>query len=165
MLVKVVRLPAFRAVSFHVPDSETPEHDAWALLKAWAEPRGLFDNPTAHQVFGRNNPSPMQPGPRRGYEFLLTIPGDYALEPGRSEVSFPGGLYAVVQSRGVPAMVLNYEALWCWIQNSALYGPAYPEGYDFDHLPGLELEHHLDPRHEDENTMLLDAYVPIRHKS
>lgn len=162
MLVKIVQLPEFRAVSFHVPASETPELDAWAQLRAWAEPRGLLTCPTVHQVFGRNNPSPMEQRPMRGYEFLLTIPADYALEPDVAEVVFPGGLYAVVQSRGIPEMIANYERIFGWIQASGAYTPDYPEGYDLDHLPGLELEHHIDPHCEDEHAMLMDVYVPIR---
>jgi hypothetical protein len=52
MFVKIVQLPPFRAASFHVEESETPERDAWA------QPHGLFDSPTVHQVYGRNNPPP-----------------------------------------------------------------------------------------------------------
>jgi len=164
MFIRIVQLPSFRAASFHVKDSETPERDAWTQLEAWAGPGGLLDNPTVYQVFGRNNPTPMQQPRLRGYEFLVSIPKDYVLEPGVAEVTFSGGLYAVVRSKGIPAMVLNYEAAFCWIQNSAEYAPDYPEGYDFEHMPGLELENNLDPHHEDENTMLIDAYIPIKRR-
>lgn len=164
MFIRIVQLPPFRAASFHVKDSETPEHDAWTRLEAWAGKRGILDNPTIHQIFGRNNPSPMQQQRLRGYEFLVTVPKDYALGPGVAEVQFPGGLYAVVRSKGIPAMVLNYEAAFCWIQNSTEYAPDYPEGYDFDHMPGLELENNLDPTHADENAILIDAYIPIKRR-
>ncbi|MBN1876460.1 MAG: GyrI-like domain-containing protein [Anaerolineae bacterium] len=164
MLVKIVQLPRFRAASFHVKESETPEHDAWAQLKTWAEPRGLFNNPTVHQIYGRNNPSPMEPRKLRGYEFWVTIPDDYPLDDSVAEVIFPGGLYAVVQSKGIPEMVKNYEKIFSWIQASLLYTPDYPEGYNFDHAPGLELEHHIDPNAQDENTMLMDVYVPIKQR-
>lgn len=164
MFVKIVQLPKFRAASFHVKESETPEHDAWAQLQAWAKPRGLFGNPTVYQIFGRNNPCPMEPRPLRGYEFWITLPDDYALEPGVAEITFPGGLYAVVQSKGIPEMVKNYEQIFNWIQASSVYTPDYPEGYDFEHSPGRELEHHIDPNYEDENTMLMDVYVPIKKR-
>jgi hypothetical protein len=39
MLVKIVRLLPFRAASFHVKESETPERDAWVQVEAWAKPR------------------------------------------------------------------------------------------------------------------------------
>ena len=164
MFVKIVQLPPFRAASFHVKESETPERDAWAQLKAWAKPRGLFDNPTVHQVYGRNNPTPMESRPLRGYEFWITIPDDYPLDTDIAKVSFPGGLYAVVQSKGIPTMIENYERIFDWIRASLIYTPDYPEGYDFEHAPGRELEHHLNPNNEDENEILVDVYVPIEKR-
>lgn len=164
MFMKVVQLPCFRAVSFHVKESATPEMDAWAQLEAWAKLRGLFDNPTLHQVFGRNNPCPMEQCPLRGYEFWITIPDDYPLDADVTEVTFPGGLYAVVQSKGIPAMIQNYEKIFGGIEASGVYVPDYPEGYDFEHAPGLELEHHIDPYCVDADVMLMDVYVPIRQR-
>jgi DNA gyrase inhibitor GyrI len=162
VFAKVVQLPCFRAVSFHIKESATPEHDAWALLKAWAEPRGLFDDPTVHQIFGRNNPCPMEQRPLRGYEFWITIPDEYPLDADAAEVTFPGGLYAAVQSKGIPAMIQNYEKIFSWIEASKLYVPDYPEGYDFEHSPGLELELNLAPQLEGEDALLMEVYVPIK---
>jgi DNA gyrase inhibitor GyrI len=165
MFVKVVQLPPFRAASFHIKESETPERDAWAQLKAWAQPRGLFDNPTVHQVYGRNNPTPGESSPLRGYEFWVTIPDDYPLDTDIAEVTFPGGLYAVVQSKGIPALIENYERIFDWIRGSLVYTPDYPENDDLEHSPGRELEHHINPNYEDEKEMLVDAYVPIRART
>ena len=165
MLVKIVQLPPFRAASFHVKESETPERDAWAQLKAWAQPRGLFDNPTVHQVYGRNNPTPRESSPLRGYEIWITITDDYLLDTGIAEAAFPGGIYAVVQSKGIPAMIENYERIFDWVRESLAYTPDYPEGYDFEHAPGRELEHHINPNYEDEKEMLVDAYVPIKRRT
>jgi DNA gyrase inhibitor GyrI len=162
MLVKIVQLPQFRAASFHVKESETPEHDAWIQLETWAKPRGLFDNPTRHQIYGRNNPSPMESRPTRGYEFWITLPDDYLLDGNITEITFPGGLYATVQSKGIPAMIQNYEKVFSWINASKLYVPDYPEGYDFEHSPGLELEHNLNPQLQDEDALMMEVYVPIK---
>jgi DNA gyrase inhibitor GyrI len=164
MFVKVVHLPRFRAASFHVPESETPEHDAWAQLDAWARPRGLLDNPTLHQIFGRNNPTPMDQSILRGYEFWITVPDDYPLDAHVAEVHFPGGLYAVVQSKGIQTMIENYEKIFDWIKASKLYTPDYPDGYDCVNSPGRELENNINPNCEDENAMLMDVYVPIKQK-
>jgi DNA gyrase inhibitor GyrI len=162
MLVKIVQLPRFRAAAFHVKESATPEHDAWEQLEAWARPRGFFYNPTEYQIYGRNNPSPLEQCVLRGYEFWVTIPDDYKLDDSVSDVSFPGGLYAAVQSKGIPDMIQNYEKIFDWIKASGLYTPDYPDGYDYEHAPGLELEHNLAPQLEGEDALLMEVYVPIR---
>lgn len=41
----------------------------------------------------------------RGYEFWITVPDDYPLDADVTGVTFPGGLYAAVQSKGIPAMI------------------------------------------------------------
>ncbi|MDQ1326979.1 MAG: hypothetical protein QG641_259, partial [Candidatus Poribacteria bacterium] len=74
MFIKIVQIPKFRAISFHVKESEEPEKDAWQQLKNWAVPRGMFDNPTIFQIYGRNHPTPTEQQRLRGYEFLITIP-------------------------------------------------------------------------------------------
>ncbi len=125
-------------------------------------PRGLFDNPTIHQIYGRNNPSPMAPRSLRGYELWVTIPADYPLDPDVVEVIFTGGVYAVVRSKGISGMIKTYEKIFGWIQASDCYAPDYPFAYDFDRMPGWELEHYIDPYCEDENAMPMDVYVPVR---
>lgn len=165
MIVKIVQLPRFRAVSFHAKDSETPEEEAWAKLRSWAEPRRLFDNPTLHQVFGRNNPMPIDQPRLRGYEFWITIPDDFALEGDVSVVDFPGGLYAVVTSKGIEQMQSNWQKLIDWVQNHQEYTFGYPEGYDYPNQPSLELEHHLEPYAVGQGLSLIDYYFPIRRKS
>ena len=89
MFIKIVQLPKFRAVSFHAKESEEPERDAWQQLENWAVPRGIFDNPTIFQIYGRNHPTPREQQRLRGYEFLVTIPDDYQPGAGVSEVIFP----------------------------------------------------------------------------
>ena len=64
---KIIELPKMKMASFHFTNSEKPEEEAFEKLKLWAESRGLFDNPSIHQVFGRNNPK------LRGYKFLVSL--------------------------------------------------------------------------------------------
>jgi hypothetical protein len=59
-------------------------------------------------------------------------------------------------------MIQNYEKIFGWIETSKTYVPDYPGDYDFEHCPGLELEHHIDPYCGDADRMLMDVYVPIR---
>jgi len=166
VFIKIIQLPKFRAVSFHVKESEEPEKAAWQQLKSWAVPRGMFDNPTIFQIYGRNHPTPTEQQRLRGYEFLITIPDDYQTGADVSEVIFPGGLYAVAASRGIQTMIENYEKIFDWIKKKTDFIPDYPESYDYLNAPGLELEHHINP-HDDTNsdTFLIDAYIPIEKPS
>ncbi len=166
MLVKIIKLPQSRAVSFHIKDSETPERDGWSLMKKWAVTNNIFDSPTDHQIYGRNNPVPIDNPPLRGYEFLVTIPDDHKVSGDITEVNFPGGLYAVVTSKGLKQMVANWNKLMEWIENNPGYSFGYPEDYDYKNQPSLELEQHLHfhltSDDENEENFLIDYYFPIK---
>ena len=157
-LFKLITLPAMRVASFHVRDSETPEEIARAELMRWAEPRGVFDHPFVHQVFGRNHPMPVNNPVRRGYEFLLSLADDTDTT-GVPTRELAGGLYVVVQSRGLQQMQAHHASIMQWISDSTDYTYGYPEDYDYAHLPSLELEHHIDPL---ARVPLIDYYFPIR---
>ena len=160
-IVKMVELPRMRVVSFHVMESESPEEEAWARLKSWAEPRRLFDNPTVHQVFGRNNPILPDKDGLRGYEFWMTIPDAFPAEDDASVTCFPGGFYAVMTSRGIEQMQANFKRLLDWVGNHPVYSFGYPEGYDPANQPSLDLEHHIVPDAECEMPFLIDYYFPV----
>jgi len=68
-----------RVASVHVV-SEHPEAEAWERLKAWAEPRGLLENPRQHPVFGFNNPPPSPERKEYGYEFWIRVGPEVASE-------------------------------------------------------------------------------------
>ena len=61
-------------------------------------------------------------------------------------------------------MIENYERIFDWIRASGRYTPDYPEDYDFEHAPGLELEHNLNANNEDDNETLMEVYVPIKKR-
>lgn len=167
MFVRIVRLLPFRALSFAVLHSTSPEVEALERLRHWAAARGRpYTDPAQHLVFGRNVPTPKPGAVWRGYEFLLTVDDDAGPEAGEgtARIAFPGGLYAVVASRGIEALVSNYQRLAAWIEASADYQIDFPPDYDFEHRPGLELEHHLDPDNQELETLRIDAYVPIAPK-
>ena len=92
--VKIVRLEPMRVASARAV-SETPEHDAWEKMRAWAEPKGLLEDIEKHPVFGFNNPDPSPARKEYGYEFWINVGSD--IEPsGAVELKeFQGGLYAV----------------------------------------------------------------------
>ncbi len=165
MLVKVVQLPPFRAISFHARQSTTPEESALQMLQEWAKPKGLLDaDPASFQIYGRNNPTPSPNDTLRGYELLLSIPDDFKNVDTVPEIHFPGGLFAVVSSKGIAGLQENYSKIALWIQANAAYTLDHPQDYDYDNSPSLELEQHINPGVKDAESILIDAYVPIKKR-
>ena len=160
ILFKIIELPMMKMASFHVKNHENPEEEAFEKLKKWSEPRGLFDNPSIHQVFGRNNPMPVNNPKLRGYEFLISLSDDDETND-IDIVDFPGGLYVVVQSRGIEQMQENWGKIMKWIKESKRFTFGYPEGYDHANMPSLEMEHHIEPL---KGPYLIDYYFPIKDK-
>lgn len=160
LVFKITELPKMKMASFHVTNSEKPEIEAFEKIKLWAEPRGVFDNPSIHQIYGRNNPVPIDNPKLRGYEFLISLSDDFK-ENDVDTLDFPGGLYVVVQSKGLEQMQKNWERILAWLKGSEKYTFGYPENYDYPNMPSLELEHHIVPLN---GMFLIDYYFPIKPK-
>ena len=161
--IKIVELPATRVVSFHVPNSITPEEEAYGMLAVWGEPRGVLDQPAVFQVFGFNHPyGPM--GQPRGYELWVTIPDDY--DPGDDVVvkHFGGGKYAMVTLRGVNNIGPLVQMLHDWVATSDNYESGYPAEFNVDVDPMPDLEQVVSPLGIPAEEYRLDYYVAIRDK-
>ena len=117
LAVHIMRLEPMRVASFHA-FSASPEGEAWQKLVAWAEPRGLLNQPQTHRIFGFNNPNPSAGSPNYGYEFWLQLTPDQA--PTDVPVKdFGGGLYAVTRFKGSgEAMPQVWQQLSKWCENS-----------------------------------------------
>lgn len=76
---------------------KSPEEDALKKLVAFAEPRGLLDNPSKHPVFGFNNPNPSGPDEEYGYEFWIRVDSKIEIDSETQLKKFDGGLYAVTR--------------------------------------------------------------------
>ena len=73
--MRIVHLAPMRVASLRVI-SITPELEAWAKMRAWADAKGLLGDLKNHPVFGFNNPPP-EPGKREyGYEFWIRVGAD-----------------------------------------------------------------------------------------
>lgn len=145
--VRIERLEPMRVARFHAL-GRSPESEAWAQLLPWAEPRGLLKDPTAHPVFGFNNPSPSRPGEDYGYEFWIRLEPETPVEGGVETRDFPGGWYAVTTHHGFPSPTVWMQLL-DWVRNS-------PHRHRRTHE--LERPHNsLDAEAE----MLFDLYLPI----
>jgi DNA gyrase inhibitor GyrI len=94
--VRIVRLEPMRVASVW-GFGQSPEEEAWGKLEAWAGPKGLFDDPEKHPIFGFNNPSPSAGSPNYGYEVWIKVGPDVEPEGEVRIIEFLGGLYAVTR--------------------------------------------------------------------
>ncbi len=147
LTVRLERLAPMRVACFRGL-GQSPEQEAWGRLRAWAEPRGLLKDATAHPVFGFNNPSPSRPDEPYGYTFWIRIGHELPVENGIESLDFAGGWYAVTTCRGFP-----HPEIWMrflgWVRGSA-----------HRHRPTHELERPHDPL-APESEMVFDLYLPV----
>lgn len=149
--MKIVKLPKMRVVSFHVKEAEMPEVEAFNLLEAWAKPKGLFEKPDKHQIYGFNNPNPTKEEPSYGYEFWITIEESLQVDETQRIKTFDGGLYAVMTCKGVENIAPTWGELVKRVEDSD-YKPTKSHQW---------LEHHINPQAKDYNELLLELYAPI----
>ncbi len=150
-ILKIVKLPELRVISFHVKDSESPEQEAWNMLENWAKPKGIFNQPDIHQIYGFNNPDPTKEQPLYGYEFWITINDDFEVDDELQVKNFDGGLYAVMSCSGVENITPTWIKLVDRVSDSKY---KLVKSHQW-------LEHHVDPHNTDLKTFVLDLYAPI----
>lgn len=154
LLVRYVRLPPLR-VAYVCTISKTPEDDSMKKIKEWAEPKGFFDNPAKHMLFGYNNPPPSPRKHEYGYELIMTVGPEVEPEGDIRIKEIPGGLYAVTRCKGVESIYETWLALHKWLENTE-------SELDEENEPGLE--EHLIPYETCHSEYLLDLYLPIKKR-
>ena len=128
----------------------TPEEEAWKALEAWAQPKGLLDDPKAHRIFGFNNPDPSPGSPNYGYDLWITVGPDVEAEGEAKIIEFPGGLYAVTQCKGIDNIGKVWKRLLTWCEDSK-YQRAHHQW----------MEEHISPMDAPLQEFVLDLYAPI----
>ncbi len=145
--MRIEKLAPMRVASVHVV-SEHPEAEAWEKLRAWAEPRGLLQDPREHPVFGFNNPSPSADRKEYGYEFWICVGPEIATDDQVEVKEVAGGRFAVLTHRGYPSPQV-WKQLWDWTQS---------QGYRWRKTHELEGIH--DPL-ASASEVTFDLYLPI----
>jgi DNA gyrase inhibitor GyrI len=148
--VKIVELEPMRVVSAYGFGKE-PEGIAWDKLIAWAQPRGLVEDPDHFRIFGFNNPNPSSGSPNYGYEFWLEAGGNVEPDGEMRVQDFGGGLYAVARCQGVENIAPTWQALVEWQTTSS-----YTHGGHHQWL-----EQHLSPVGTPPDELTLDLFMPI----
>lgn len=163
---KIVTLPEMRVASFHAMGEVLgdPEPKAGAKLYDWANPKGLYDNPKLHRVFGFNNPDPKFDKDLRefivnkenpyGYEFWMTIPEDFEVEEEIPVKIIPEGLYVTKPCIGVSDLGRVWRELVEWVKESTEYAFGKQQC----------LEENTNPKIPDENKIPFVLYLSVTRK-
>lgn len=156
--VGIVELEPMRLARVRVV-SETPERDAWAKMRAWADAKGLLEDIEKHPVFGFNNPDPSPDRREYGYEFWIRVGPEMEPEGEIGIKEFEGGLYAVTTCKVKEELeseffqkegyLESWKKIADWVESSE---------YEFGRHQWLEKAH--DPEASDEE-LVLDLYCPI----
>ena len=150
MKVEIERLEPMRVASFHAM-SENPEEDSAKMLVAWAQPRGLLEDPEEHPVYGFNSPDPKPGDTVRGYEYWIRVDSGFEAEDTVVK-DYPGGLFAVAR--------VHVKEPWNDIPPAWMRLVEWVEASEYELDPRVCFEKALDVQSEGE--FILDLYCPIK---
>ncbi len=153
LVVTFERLMPMRVVSFQAI-SNTPENDAWNLLRDWAEPKGLFADPVAHPIYGFNNPNPQAGKKEYGYEFWIQVDAKFEDDDVKI-VDFPGA-YCVVSRCFVNDPEKDIPETW-----TKMLDMIKAKGWKFGNFCGLEKI--VSSSHT--GNWIMDIYIPLNEES
>ncbi len=154
--IRIASLPAMRVASIYAY-SQTPEHDAWQRLIAWAKSHACWQAAPATRIFGFDNPSPSEGSPNRGYEFWISIGADIQADQEIKIKEFTGGKYAVlrcnVTNNPFEIIPAGWGKLIKWCEESP---------YTFGNHQCVE--EHLTRNETNDDYFVLDLYLPITER-
>jgi len=97
--IKVLKVLDPFDVASYTAYSQTPENDAFTVLKEWATKNRLLTGKENYRIFGFDVPNSMQEDGLYGYEVWITVPDDYVIHDNQIVLKkFNGGLYAVTST-------------------------------------------------------------------
>ncbi|MCX8131306.1 MAG: helix-turn-helix domain-containing protein [Clostridia bacterium] len=144
-------------VAYYKAYSRTPENDAFAVLREWAERSKLHVGDTKYRIFGFDSPDSKPGDEIYGYEVWMTIDKDYAVNDDKVQSKlFEGGMYAVT-STFIKDIVTTWDRFREWLKVSK-YGLGKHQ-YLEEHLPFSEWD-----RDKSQGEHKVDLYMPIADK-
>ncbi|MHA1303869.1 MAG: effector binding domain-containing protein, partial [Candidatus Heimdallarchaeaceae archaeon] len=147
---RIVQLPPTKVFSFQAMGEKIgePEKRAWDKMEKWAKPKGLFNDPEKHQIYGFNNPNPSKDSDIYGYEFWVTIDNSIEVDEKIEMKEFPGGLYAARRCK-----LKNIGEAWKNLAKAVKESDKYTADFKRQWL-----EHHTDPNITDFENLIIDLY-------
>ena len=116
----------------------SPEPQAWEMIFAFAQQRGI--DPGRQRFFGFNNPNPSPGSPNYGYEQWMTVGPEVEAEAPYEIKQVPPGRYAVTRFTGLEHIGDRWQALVGWCEE---------HGHRISCEYGRCLEEHLNPGEAD----------------
>jgi len=160
--IRIVELLPMRVAYVRVI-SKTPENDAWAKMRTWAESKGFLKDLENHPVFGFNNPNPSPCTKEYGYEFWIRVGPEVEPEGEIKIKEFEGGLYAVATCNLKEEMeaehfqkegfLNSWKRLQLWIAESKEYKLGKHQDLERARNPSAP-----------EDELILDLHMPIRKR-
>ncbi len=160
--IRIVELPPMRVACVRAI-SKTPENDAWAKMRAWAESKGFLEDLENHPVFGFNNPDPSPGSKEYGYEFWIRVGPEVEPEGEIKIKEFEGGLYAVAtcnlkeeieaEQFEREGFLNSWRRLQLWVAESKEYKVAKHQCLERARDPSVS-----------EDELILDLHMPIRKR-
>ena len=120
-MIQELELPEFTVASAYA-FGEEPEMKSFSVLEELIRLAGWQKaDLESHRLFGFNNPDPSEGSPRYGYENQLTVEPPFRLPEGAGEglsvKKMAGGLYAALESAGIPDSG-KWGGLVTWLNGS-----------------------------------------------
>lgn len=145
--IRLVELAPSRVASVRAVGRQ-PETEALDALGSWTRKNGLVGGKD-HRLFGFDNPGPARGKDTYGYEVWLTVGPDAQDSENVTIKDFPGGLYAVMQTK-LPEIGASWKNLVRWCKSS-----------DYREDGRQCLEEHISPPGTPLNSFVLDLYLPV----
>ncbi len=123
LTIQIEKIEALRAATIAIT-GQSPEQKAIKAMLDWARPKGLLNQP--FRFFGYDN---CKPHPHHTYTTWLTVERHVQPSGIVGITEFPGGVFAVMEVRGVEQISTSWEQLAQWCKDSE---------YEFVDHPGLE---------------------------
>jgi DNA gyrase inhibitor GyrI len=116
MSVRIVKLESMH-VAYALGFGTGPEMQAWNMLFAWADKKGLLKDLHGVRFFGFNNPNPSPGSPNYGYEQWMTLSADVTGEGEVKIKEIAAASYAVTRCT-LQNIGEKWQALVTWVEES-----------------------------------------------
>lgn len=126
MKVEIKKLGRSRFVSFYGYGNQ-PEETAMTKMFKWCENRKIDLAKGELNVFGFNNPNPVEGATDYGYEFWVSVDKNEKPEEDIRIIEFMGGTYATKVCSGAESIFKSWQELIAWCkENNMKFGYHQP---------------------------------------
>ncbi len=119
MKVEIKKLEHGRFASFYGFGNQ-PEETAMTKMFKWCEKNNINPNDGRHQLYGFNNPNPVEGSAEYGYEFWLSADNNEKPDEDVRIIEFMGGTYAAATCNGAENIFKGWHELFGWCKENKM---------------------------------------------